>query len=58
MDNAGLSRYLLTMAICHVLIERKLLRMDEYFLFEKRMCDKYGLSPKSIFRDKYVLFRH
>ena len=55
MDNKNLSEYLLAMAICHVLIDRKLLRMNEFRIFEKKMCEKYGLPPNSIFRDRYMI---
>ena len=55
MDMNGLSKYLLAMAICHELIDRKLLRLNEFRIFEKQMCEKYGLPSMSIFRDKYVI---
>ena len=40
-----------------MLLDRKLLKMNEFMLFEKKMCEKYGLPQTSIFRDEFIIQR-
>ena len=56
MDYHNLSRYLIAVAIGHTLLERKLLRKNEFLVFENMMREKYDLPQASIFRDHFVLF--
>jgi hypothetical protein len=57
MERKNLSNYLLSITIGHMLLDRRLLKMNEFMMFEKKMCDKYGLSQISIFRDEFVIQR-
>ena len=56
MDYRNLSNYLIAMAIGHTLLDRKLLRKNEFLAFENVMREKYGLPRTSIFRDILVMF--
>ena len=56
MDYHNLSRYLIAIALGHTLLDRKILRMNEFVVFENMMREKYGLPQASIFRDRFVLF--
>ena len=55
-DYHNLSRYLIVMAIVHTLLDRNLLRKNEFLAFENLMREKYGLPQASIFRDYLVVF--
>lgn len=57
MKDSAFSNYLLSITIGHVLLDRKLLKVNEFFAFEIIMCEKYGLSLSSIFRDEYVIHK-
>ena len=56
MDYHNLSRYLIAVAFGHTLLDRKILRKNEFLLFENLMMEKYGLPPISILRDSFVIF--
>lgn len=56
MEYHNLSKYLIAMAIGHALLDRKLLRKNEFLAFENMMREKYDLPQASIFRDNFVLF--
>ena len=56
MEYSNLAKYLLTMAIGHTLPDRKLLKKNEFLVYENIMREKYGLSQASIFRDYLVMF--
>ena len=49
------SKYLLAVTIGHVLLGRKLININEFLLFEIKMCEEYGLPQNSIFRDELVI---
>ena len=55
MDNKDLRNYLTSMAIGHILMRKKLLHMDEFLEFEKRMMEKYRIDTKSLYRDYYTI---
>ena len=38
-----------------MLLDRRLLKMNEFMMFEKKMCEKYGLPQTSIFRDESII---
>ncbi len=57
MERKNLSNYLLSITIGHMLLDRRLLKMNEFMMFEKKMCEKYGLPQTSIFRDEFVIQR-
>lgn len=56
MEYCNLANYLLAMAIGHTLLDRKLLKKNEFLAFENLMREKYGLPQTSIFRDCIVMF--
>ena len=51
------SKYLLAVTIGHVLLGRKLININEFLLFEIKMCEEYGLPQNSIFRDELVILQ-
>lgn len=55
MERKNVSNYLLSITIGHMLLDRKLLKMSEFMMFEKKMCEKYGLPQTSIFRDEFII---
>ena len=55
MEYCNLAKYLLSMAIGHTLLDRKLLKKNEFLAYENIMREKYGLSRASIFRDYLVM---
>lgn len=57
MEHKNVSNYLLSITVGHMLLDRKLLKMNEFMMFEKKMCEKYGLPQTSIFRDEYIIQR-
>jgi len=57
MERKKVSNYLLSITIGHMLLDRKLLKMSEFMMFEKKMCEKYGLPQTSIFRDELTIQR-
>ena len=57
MEHKNVSNYLLSITVGHMLLDRKLLKMNEFMLFEKKMCEKYVLPQTSIFRDEFMIQR-
>ena len=57
MERKNVSNYLLSITIGHMLLDRRLLKMNEFMMFEKKMCEKYGLPQTSIFRDEFIIQR-
>ena len=55
VERKNVSNYLLSITIGHMLLDRKLLKMNEFMAFEKKMYEKYGLPQTSIFRDEFVI---
>ena len=55
MERKNVSNYLLSITIGHMLLDRRLLKMNEFMMFEKKMCEKYGLPHTSIFRDESII---
>ena len=55
MERKNVSNYLLSITIGHMLLDRRLLKMNEFMMFEKKMCEKYGLPQTSIFRDESII---
>ena len=55
MEHKNVSNYLLSITVGHMLLDRRLLKMNEFMMFEKKMCEKYGLPQTSIFRDESII---
>ena len=58
MDYHNLSRYLIAVAIGHMLLDRKLLRKNEFLVFENMMREKYGCHRQVSFETGLCSFRH
>ena len=47
--------YLATMAIAGRMLDQGLITKKEFLSFEERMCQKYGLPKRSIYRDYHLI---
>ena len=51
MSNEALTAYVATMAVAETLLKKQIISKRDFFILEKAVMRKYGISENNIFRD-------